>query len=258
MRFLKIPKRFTKKYKRHLKTTAISPQHNDLYVVEFPKSGVTWLSSILANVALISSGRREIASFTAAHLFIPDIHVSRHVGTALYDTPPMRMIKSHAEFNPNYNFVIYLARNPLDVMKSYFRFIKETSGPEFASFDEFCHSEKVGIPAWKRHVASWFEGKVICQRVHLCRYEDLIANAVQEIELISRNYGWNIEKSAIEMAVTRSSVETMKESERLYKSRNPRYTMTFIRGENDCVVEERTKSYIDRECEKELKLLGYK
>lgn len=260
MAFFKLPRRLSKNKIRqqHLKTTPITSQHNDFYIVEFPKSGITWLSSLLANVALISSGRRELASFTAAHLFVPDIHVTRHIGPMVYDVPPVRMIKSHAEFNPNYNFVVYLSRNPLDVMKSYFRFSKENSGRGFSSFDEFCRSRELGIPAWKRHVTSWFEGGVIAQRVHLCRYEDLIRDAVEEIDLIGKNFGWNIERGAIELAISRSRVEKMKESEELYKSRNPRYNMTFIRGKNDFEIEDKTRSYIDRECENELRLLGYK
>jgi hypothetical protein len=43
-----------------------NPRHDDFYVVEFPKSGITWLTAILANVALIESGRKEIASYTTA------------------------------------------------------------------------------------------------------------------------------------------------------------------------------------------------
>lgn len=243
---------------RYCETTAKKPQHNDVYIVEFPKSGITWISTILANMALISSGRKEIASFPAIQLYVPDIHVTRDVGGVAYDVPPVRLIKSHAEFNPNYVSVIYLARNPLDVMKSYFRFNKESSGMKFSSFDEFCRSETMGVPAWKRHVRSWFEGKVIVQRVHLCRYEDLINNPVAEIADISRNFGWNIDAQTIALAVSRSSVDVMKESERFYKSRNPRYTMSFVRGEGGFSVEDKTISYIKDECEEELRLLGYK
>lgn len=257
MNFLRLSKKFAN-YVKYRNTTADRPQHNDVYIVEFPKSGISWLSAILANMALISSGRKEMASFTATGLFVPDIHVTRHVGKMAYDVPPVRMIKSHAEFNPNYAFVIYLARRPVDVMKSYFRFNRENSGPEFSSFDDFCRSESMGIPAWKRHIRSWFDGEVIAQRVHLCRYEDLLANAVNEINEISRNFGWNIGIDAIEAAVEASSVEQMKESEALYRSRNPRYTMSFVRGKADFVVEDKTFSYIDSMCGEELRLLGYR
>ncbi|MFZ2168712.1 MAG: sulfotransferase domain-containing protein [Methylococcaceae bacterium] len=244
-------------YRLNQKTTARNPQHNDFYIVEFPKSGITWLSTILANMALISSGRKEVAAFTAAHFFVPDIHVTRNLGPMVYNIPPVRMIKSHSEFNPNYAFVVYLARHPVDVMKSYYRFNMENGSPEFLSFDDFCRSDKLGVQAWKQHVYSWFDGKVIAQRVHLCRYEDLVKDTVGEIELISRNFGWNIDSGVIKLAIERSTVEVMKESERVYRSRNPRYTMSFIRGESDFEVKAETVSYIKKECKEELKLLGY-
>lgn len=256
MYIYKLPKKIYN-HLRHKKTTAKNPLHNDFYVVEFPKSGITWLSTILANMALISSGRKEIASYTAAHLFVPDIHITRNIGAMIYDTPPVRFIKSHAEFNPNYNFVIYLARHPLDVMKSYYRFLKETGDYSFNTFDDFCRSNTVGINAWKKHVNSWFDGTVICQRVHLCRYENFLENPESEIELISTNFGWAIDPSIIKIAIEQSSLQFMKDSERLYKSRNPRYTMTFIGGDCDFEIKKETISYITIECENEMKLLGY-
>lgn len=251
-----VPSRIIK-FVRRKRKTARNPQHNDFYIVAFPKSGITWLSTILANAALISSGRREVASYTSVHLFVPDIHVTRDIGPMVYDTPPTRMIKSHSEFNSNYNFVIYLARNPMDVMKSYRRFNQEVGDRIYSSFDAFCRSKKFGVPAWKRHVRSWLDGDVIAQRLHVCRYEDLIENAVNEVVSISDNFGWNIDLPTIELAVAKSSVEKMKQSEMMYKSRNPRHTMTFVRGKSDTEIENKTVEYINSECRNELKLLGY-
>ena len=154
------------KQREYNKTTASNPQHNDVYIVEFPKSGITWLSTLLANVALVSSGRKEIANFTAAHLYIPDIHLTRNISEPIYHTPPVRLIKSHAKFNPNYLFVILLVRHPLNVMKSYYRYLREL-GVNVGDFNNFIQSEKYGIPEWKRHVNSWLTGGVIAQRLHL-------------------------------------------------------------------------------------------
>ncbi len=241
---------------RYNKTTAKNPRHSDVYIVEFPKSGITWLSSLLANMALTASGRKEVASFTAAHLYVPDIHITRDIGSAAYDTPPVRFIKSHSEFNPNYIYVIYLVRNPLDTMKSYYRFNRE-HGKEVGDFDAFCRSDRLGVPAWKRHINSWLTGGVIATRLHLSRYEDLLRETASEIELINKNFGWGIETTAIELAVSRSSVDVMRGNEEIYRSRNPRYSITFVRGNNDFEIDEKTVFYINRECSNELKLIGY-
>lgn len=238
------------------RTTPVNPQHNDFYIVEFPKSGITWLSTILANTALIASGRNEVASYTSAYWYVPDIHVTRNLGPALYDRPPVRFIKSHAEFNPRYAFVMYLVRHPLGVMKSWYRFDLETREQPSGDFHAFCVSAK-GIPAWRRHVNSWLCAHAPAQRLHLCRYEDLIRDPVAEIALLSEHFGWAIEASIIREAVSRSSVENMQKNEALHRQKDPRHTMKFVKGGSDLQVEQRTLEYVERACAAELKMLGY-
>lgn len=233
------------------------PWHNDFYLVEFPKSGVTWLSTILANLALIESGRNEVASYSSVHMFVPDIHVTQSLGELPYTRPPVRFIKSHAQYNPFYAFLVYLVRHPLGVMKSYYRFTSELGDEGRRSFDSFCRSKKMGIPAWREHIRSWLVGKAVPQRLHLCRYEDLCAKPYDEILRISDNFGWNLSDDAIRKAIALSSMDRMKESESLYRNGNPRYGMEFVGGVNRFEVEERTIRYIESYCRHELELLSY-
>jgi hypothetical protein len=242
---------------RDSKTMPMNPRHDDFYIVEFPKSGITWLSSILANVALIESGREEVASYTTAQLYVPDIHMTRDVGPVPYTCPPVRFIKSHARFNKGYIFLVYLVRHPLDVMKSFYRYNKDVGNDDSCSFDSFCRSKKRGIPAWRNHIRSWLVGRHVSQRLHLCRYEDLREDAFGEISQISDNFGWNLSPASIRAAVDRSSMDNMKQAEQLYRSCNPRYKMTFVGGKADFEVEEKTRIYIDTYCADELVLLGY-
>ncbi|MFT7460163.1 MAG: hypothetical protein ACI909_002851 [Planctomycetota bacterium] len=239
------------------KTTARFPRHSDFYVVDFPKSGVTWLSTILANISLIESNRKEIASFSQAHLFVPDIHVSRDVSDVAYDRPPVRFIKSHAMFNRNYIFVIYLVRHPLNVMKSYYNFSREIQGDTFGNFHEFCLNPKFGISAWKFHVNSWLRGETINQRLHLIRYEDMVSNTYDELERLSVNFGWNFSSENIEKAISFSSIQKMTESERLYKLKNPRYNITFVKNNVDLEITDETLEFIRSSCVKELGMLDY-
>jgi len=242
---------------RSRKTMAADPRYTDVYVVEFPKSGVTWLSTILSNAALLQSGRPETATFGNAHYYVPDIHLSRRIGTPIYQRPPCRLIKSHSTWNPNYNFVIYLVRNPLAVMKSYFRFLNEHDGKRHHDFHRFCMDSRLGIPAWRRHINSWLTGPVVGNRLHLVRYEDLQKNPVTEIMAISQNLGWSLDESKVTEAVDLSSIGLMKESENFYRRRNPRYTMHFVGGKCDVDAEPKTLGYIQEVCANELDLLGY-
>lgn len=242
--------------RRYNLTTALNPQHNDMYVVDFPKSGITWLSTLLANMALASSNRNEYATISSVRWFVPDIHVTRNIGEATYDTPPVRFIKSHSEFNPNYLVLIYLVRNPLDVMKSFYRF-KKGLQHDVGSFDAFVRSKRHGVLAWKKHINSWLVGPVISKRLYLIKYEDLIKEPASELKLISKIFGWNIDDSFIDTAVERSTVQVMKNSEELYRERNPRHTLTFVRNKEEIEISQKTIDYINSECAEEMKLLGY-
>jgi len=244
-------------YYNAYKTTAANRRHSDTYVVEFPKSGITWLSTILANAALIESGRDEVANFVSTRLFVPDVHLSRHIGEPIYTTPPTRLIKSHSEYNPNYLFVIYLVRKPIPVLRSYFRFLSEKGKNPYSNFHDFCRSNRYGAPAWKRHVKSWLgvpnKGRVL----HIVRYEDLLEDACKEVALISKNLGWGLGESSIRESVERSSISEMKASESLFSSRNPRYRGTFVKGADEIKVMDATISYIEELCAQEIELAGY-
>lgn len=242
--------------RNHYKTTASMSRHNDIYVVEFPKSGITWLSVLLANISLLASGRTEIATFASVRWYVPSIYHTRNIGNMIYDKPPVRFIKSHAEFNPNYVVTIYLVRHPLPVMKSYYRYLIEF-GKKIGSFDAFIRSHRYGIPAWKRHVNSWCTGGMLNQHIILIRYEDLIEDAARELQRVNQLYGWEIDSSLINKAVGLASVESMKNNERLLRDINPRYTINFVRGELNIKINEKQKFYIKDECREELRLLKY-
>ena len=52
-----IVKNFLRKIKdqKYNKLYPINPKHDDVYIVEFPRSGITWLSTLIANVNLLAS-----------------------------------------------------------------------------------------------------------------------------------------------------------------------------------------------------------
>src|SRR5580704_2906195 len=88
-----------------------NPMHDDLYLVEFPKSGVTWLCFLMANVNLLLSGdKQQQVTFFNLHAFIPEVHASGIVNVPAFMMPRFRMLKSHAEFTTDYPRVFYLVR----------------------------------------------------------------------------------------------------------------------------------------------------
>lgn len=242
---------------RELKAAPKQPRHSDIYLVEFPKSGITWLSVMLANAALLESGRREIASYTNVGIYVPDIHVSRDIGDLAYDVPPSRFIKSHVRWNGTYYYVIYLVRNPLAVMKSYYQYLISRDQIPKMDFDKFCRSNSYGIPAWRAHVNSWLTGPDVQNRICLVRYEDLQRQAQTELSAIDKFFGWEMSGESIETAIARSDFESMKSNEEFCRSRNPRNPVEFIGSRFTGNETEDVVAYIKETCTRELELLGY-
>lgn len=236
--------------------TAKNPQSNDFYLVEYPKSGITWTSCILANIGLLSSNRKEIANFVSARTYIPDIHLGRHVDGCGFETPPVRFIKSHSIYNRNYRFIIYLSREPAQVMASYYRFQLAHGMPE-VGFDEFCFGKHGALQAWKNHINSWLIGPTTGQILYLIRYEDLQNDAATVFEELATCFGWSLERHVIEESVNRSSMDSMTLSEERYRSKNPRHNIKFVGAKSIIKSETSIKNEINVSCAQERKLLGY-
>lgn len=223
------------KYYRYL---PVKPKNSDIYLVEFPKSGITWLSTIIANINLIESNSKQRATYYNIQQLIPDIHMNRNIlDEPMWSIPSCRFIKSHYEWCPFYNYVVYLVRNPVSVMNSYYHYTKMLN--QFrGGLEEFVKDRRYGIEAWKSHVHSWLLRGDSSQRVHMVKYEDLKKNPVDTIQSLYNNFGIEIEAETVNVSVELSSFEKMQQSEGRYRKFNPNASLVFVR-------EGKVKSEID-------------
>lgn len=201
-----------------------NPRHDDVYIVEFPKSGVTWLSTLIANINLqISNKTKENITFYNIHQYVPDIHTSLDISySPPWSVPNFRFIKSHDVHNKNYNFVIYIIRNPLNVMNSYYIFIKQLGGFN-GTFDSFVKHPQLGIEAWLNHVNSWLDRGPTSQKLHLVKYESLVKQPLEEMKKIYENLGLSINDSILLKSINYSDINNMIITEQYHKNNNPNY-----------------------------------
>lgn len=243
-------------YKKYLPA---NPVHDNIYLVEFPKSGITWLSFLISNMFIGSE--KEKPTFYNHHKYIPDVHQLRNhnVKNRVFNNYNSIFIKSHSMYNPYYYFVIYLMRNPFDVMLSYYYFMLKHDLN--ISFSSFVKHDRYGLKVWKKHVEGWLiKNKDLAQRIHLVRYENLIDDTETEIEKIFINLGIKINKAQISFAIENSSKDKMKLSESIYSENSPTYNksdLNFIRkGEKyqkDEIMTPEIRKYISKETENILK-----
>jgi len=218
-------------------------RHDDVYLVSFPSSGTTWMCNILANINIMKSGLDQTATFYNYNQYIPDIHISRDIGDIITTYPGFRIIKSHANYNPYYKFVIYLVRNPFSVMKSFYNF-SQYHGGYTGTLLEFVKDDNLGINAWRKHVESWLSLPV---DLHVVSYEGSRKNSMKELKNLFGNIGLNVEDDIILKALELSNIERLRESESVFQANNPNYNYRFVKqGDTSSNLTYDVKDYIQK------------
>jgi Sulfotransferase domain len=89
---------------------------DDTFIVSYTRSGNLWTRFLVANLVHPNT---EIRLSNIEQL-VPDTTVCSN--RALKRTPRPRFIKSHNDFDHRYKKVLYIVRDPRDVMLSYYHF----------------------------------------------------------------------------------------------------------------------------------------
>lgn len=238
---------------KYHKTTPYNIRHDDLYLVEFPKSGVTWLSFILANIIQQKSEEKFDINFFNFTQFIADINYSKHISLNK-KLQPYRIIKSHSFYNPFYKHIIYIIRNPFNVMLSYYSFLTSLKVIDI-SFNEFIRHKKFGIKRWVSHTESWLNKNTGGHRLYLIKYEDLFEDTNLSVLKLIKTLGWKVDEGIIEKAVTLSSFTKMKKLEQNYAETNPKYDLKFVRKGKLGIktMKKESYNYIFENCENIIK-----
>ncbi|MCH2276684.1 MULTISPECIES: sulfotransferase domain-containing protein [Thalassospira] len=244
----------------YISTMPSQPQMDDTFLVEFPKSGITWLSFLIASVNLQKSGIDRQPTFFAISDLVPDIHSSRHLPPPL-PFPGHRFIKSHALHNPLYRKVIYLVRDPRDAMVSYHVFASKLGWYQ-GTLSEMIRDPHYGIEAWVNHAQSWLTQTRPSVSFCVIKYEDLCNDTAGILRDIYTLLGFTIEDEVIHRAVESSSFSKMKENEAFCAEKNltlPK-DFTFVRkggtsrGEG---ISPEDLSFINKRAGTMMKIFGY-
>jgi hypothetical protein len=234
---------------------------DDLFVVEFPKSGVTWLTFLLANVNAQIAGDRRAVTFFNLNDFVPDVESVSHVSVPRAALPGYRFFKSHAPYMAEYRKVFYLVRDPRHVMVSYWTFLTGL-GWFRGTLDQLVADRKHGIRAWVGHVTGWLDGIHPSASFALVRYEDLLSNPHGELSRLYRLLGMPVTDEVIATAVQRSSIERMRELEVEAAASHPALkSFEFVRrhapGAARAPVPDRVREMIEREGGAIMERIGY-
>jgi hypothetical protein len=231
-------------------------------LVEYPKSGVTWLSYLMANANQLLKGDARIVTFFNVGEFVPDIHASRDLAPPTSTGFGFRCIKSHAGFTSRYDRVFYLVRDPRHVMASYFRFSSDL-GIWNGSFEDFVRNPEFGIGAWNAHVDGWLTNIGPGAPFTLIKYEDLLADTAGTMSKLFTLLGFKLSAEQLAHVVERSSAKRMREDEALFNAGHPKLgNFSFVRKEGvggaRVPVPDAVRAHIETVAGNTMRRLGYK
>jgi hypothetical protein len=200
--------------KRQYAARGLTVYEDDTFLVSFPRSGNTWTRFLVCN--LINPD--DPVTFAGLEARIPEIYDT--TDRALRAFPRPRIIKSHECFDPRYRRVIYIVRDPRDVLFSYYEFqLKRRVISDDCSLEEFLprfmkseFEPKTG--SWRDHVVSWTATRGGEEDFLLLRYEDMLANTHKESTKIGLFLGLNADPQRIARAVELSSADRMRKLEK--------------------------------------------
>jgi hypothetical protein len=180
-------------------------------------SGNTWMRFLIANLIYPD---REV-SFDNLHRLVldPDVSAKRDFDRA----PQPRFVTTDGSFDPRYRRVIYVVRDPRDVVVSQYHYLRTqmSIGNEFP-IEDFVERFLAGEPnrhlgSWGENVGSWLATRSRHPGFLLLRYEDLVSTTARELARVADFAGLPATPESIARAVERSSAEKMRESEKEQK-----------------------------------------
>ncbi len=186
---------------------------DDTFLVSYPKSGNTWVRLLIAN--LLSPVRP--ADLRTINQLVPDpaSESKRHFARM----PRPRVIKSHFVFDPRYPHVIYIVRDPRDVVVSEYHYQRKTRRiSDHYPLDDYVQRFLAGQTyvengSWGEHVTSWLAARDGDLRFLLVRYEGLLSDTAGELARITSFLGISATPHRLQQVVELSSADRMRELE---------------------------------------------
>ncbi len=209
----------------------------DVFIVSYPKSGNTWTRFLLGNLIY----QDEPVTFANVERLLPSLYV--HSDRKLRKLP--RILKSHDCFDPRYRTVVYIVRDPRDVLVSAYHYaVKLGILPENWGIEKFVPSLLDGSfdsgvlvnprwGSWHDNVASWLAMKDN-RKFLLLRYEDMLEDPERELVKVADFLNLPATPERLARAVRLSSADVMRGLEKKQAAewsltKNTRPDMAFVR-----------------------------
>jgi hypothetical protein len=238
---------------------------DDVFIASYSKSGNTWTRFMVANLV----HPQEPVTFLNIDHVSPDPDLCTR--KFLKNCPRPRIMKSHHPFDPRYKRVVYIVRDPRDVMLSQYHFqikrgVIQTGHPIEEFVQRSVRGEANAYGSWGQNVGSWLIARYNTPGFLLLRYEDLKERPEEGLAKIAALLGLNVDSQQLARAVELSSADRMRKLERLQADKwastsGTRKDLPFVRsavaGEWRSGLPEPAVAHIERAWGHIMRALGY-
>ncbi|XP_077145628.1 amine sulfotransferase-like [Ranitomeya variabilis] len=188
----------------------------DVFLITFPKSGTVWTQQILS--LIFNEGHRNRTEQIQTIDRVPWLEYN--LNNADYNSRPSpRLFTTHLPYylmpkdlKLKMGKIIYVSRNPKDVLTSYYHVYKMNPSLESAIdweiFIDLFISGKVASGSWFDHVSDWYQRKEDFDILFLT-YEDMIKDLRSAVLKICKYVGINLDDEAIDIVVEKASFKNM-------------------------------------------------
>lgn len=194
-----------------------SPSPDDVFLISFPRSGNSWLRQAIAEMMFGESGEQ----YNDIHTYVPTVDMTMPVWRLKGSR--FHVVKSHENRMLNhrtdgYRRVIYVVRDPRDVVLSHFRFVKQL-GIYPGELDDFLPDWTAGRiwpGSWSTHVASWALNRdsVFGENMLLVSYEELSADPKKIYRRVAEFLGLDLSEATLDRVLKQTSIKSMQSKER--------------------------------------------
>ncbi|WP_157724779.1 sulfotransferase domain-containing protein [Virgibacillus phasianinus] len=186
-------------------------QEDDICLVAYPKSGNNFLLFLVAMLLY----RKKMDWATKGEM------IQNVSSEPIKNLPTPHLVWSHKRYDPSYPKVIYLVRDPRDVVVSYYHHFQKYYG-ESRDFDKFFEAfmdGKIGPGLWDTNIESWLDNqKKVKNGFLLVKYENLLQDTAKEAHRIINFLNLDRTEKEINEAVNWASFDNMKALEKKQQS----------------------------------------
>ncbi len=204
----------------------IGDEAQDTYLVSFPRSGSTWLRTIVIN-ALYPEADSNPEVFN--RLF-PGVSILR-LGL-VRRAPRPRLISTHALRLPVIKRPIYLVRDGRDAVVSYYHYTITRQNREL-TFEHWLDGYLLGHygPRWDQHVESWLGQQATPEPLKVLRFERLKAEPLEVVkEFFACTALEGLEEARMVTAIANASIEKGRKWEAIQLGGEKKSDASFYRG----------------------------